>query len=190
MSSNSKRLDWEGARARLQRIQESLDRFESPSPEDLRRLYDQRAERLARESGSATESAASHSLMVFRLGDERYAFPISDVAEVLSDAKLAPVPGAPLSVAGVIQVRGEIRPIYNLHRCLGLPDAGPEPTGEIVLIRAASHPFGIRVDVVEEIRSVRADQPRPAGNSPQIAWVTDDLVSVLNTDMLGDSWET
>jgi chemotaxis signal transduction protein len=181
---SKKRLDWAGALARLARIQESLDRAENPSPDTLERIYNERAKRLARADDSADNLQQAEMLMVFRLGEERYAFPISEVTEVLPESKLAPVPGAPPFVAGVIQVRGEIRPIYNLQRQLALAETPTDAAGEVILLRGGRSPFGVRVDSVEEIRRVTKDDRRLAGESSYVAWMTDDLVRVLNAGML------
>lgn len=178
-----KRLDWTGALARLARVQESLDRAENPSPDFLARIYNERAKRLAQADDSA-DHLQFEMLMVFRLGEERYAFPISEVTEVLPGSKLAPVPGAPPFVAGVIQVRGEIRPIYNLQRQLGIAETRTDAGGEVILLRGGGSPFGVRVDGVDEIRRVRKDDRQLAGKSSHVAWMTDDLVRVLNTGML------
>lgn len=199
--TKAKRLDWDGARARLQRIQESLEQVSLRSDEDTARLYQQRAQSLAQPPANVSGLVAGNAalLMVFRLGDERYALPLSNVMEVLGNPKLTPVPGAPPSIAGVVQVRGEIRPVYNLPRELSRSENAEEWGGEIVLIRNAGQQFGIRVDEVEEIRSVSAeripgtgDASRPAAPSPRVAWVTDDLVSVLNVETIDKDpeWET
>ncbi len=183
---SKKRLDWAAALARLPRTQAILDQAENPSPEALERVYNERAKRLAQADDSADNLQQAEMLMVFRLGEERYAFPISEVTEVLPEAKLAPVPGAPPFVAGVIQVRGEIRPIYNLQRQLGFAGTAAEPGGEVILMRGGRSPFGVRVDAIEEIRRVLKDDRRFAGNSSHVAWMTDDLVRVLNIGTLGE----
>lgn len=186
MTEQSKRLDWAGARTRLERIQNSLDRADVVSPDHLHRIYQERAQRLAQSVDSGNDLAEADMLLVFRLGEERYAFRLADVTEVLPESKLAPVPGAPPFVAGVIQVRGEIRPVYNLQRQLGLAEPQSETGSEIILVRTNRQPFGVRVDAVDEIRAVIKDDRRLAGKSMHVEWMTDDLVGVLNTGMLGD----
>lgn len=181
---SKKRPDWAGALARLARIQESLERAENPSPEALARIYSERARRLAQADASADNLRQAEMLMVFRRGEERYAFPISEVTEVLAESKLAPVPGAPPFVAGVIQVRGEILPIYNLQRQFGIPETSAGAGGAVILMRGSRSSFGVRVDAVEEIRRVMKDDRRLPGKSSHVAWMTHDLVGVLNTGML------
>src|SRR6185312_15995830 len=150
--------DWDNIRARLERIREILDREENPSPEAVARVWSERAKRYAasdesREAGA--EPAAAESVLIFRLGADRYGIPVSSVREVLPQARIAPVPGAPATVAGLIQVRGEIRPVYDLRQQLQTPPAAPPPAkdGEtVIVLSAAGRDFGIRVDAAEEIR--------------------------------------
>jgi purine-binding chemotaxis protein CheW len=203
MTNGSKRLDWEGVRARLQRIQESLERVNLRSEEDTARLFNERAQRLAQPPANVSDARIGNAalLMVFRLGDERYAVPLSDVAEVIREAKVTPIPGAHRSIAGVIQVRGEIRPVYALPHELGRSESAEGSRGGIILIGNAGQQFGIRVDEVQEIRAVSAERsletsasfaPSPAAPLPRVAWVTDDLVSVLNVEAIDKDgeWET
>lgn len=176
------RLDWAGARARLERIQQSIERLDSRTPEELARIYQERAQRLAQPP--ALETSAEEELLIFRAGGERYAFRVADVSEVLRECRVTPVPGAPRVVAGVIQVRGEIRPVYDLRRKLGLPEMEGE-TGAVILMRGNGHPFGARVDAIEEIRVVREDTRRLPGQAGHFAWMTEDLIGVLKAELLG-----
>lgn len=179
--------DWNDIHARLERIREILDREENPSPEAVARVWNERAKRYAasqelREAG--VDSAADESVLVFRLGADRYGIPVSSVREVLPRALIAPVPGAPASVAGLIQVRGEIRPVYDLRQRLQMPAAAPRPAkdGEtVIVLSAGGREFGIRVDNAEEIRSWRPDELQP-GQTPWVSGVTEDLVSILNME--------
>ncbi len=184
--------DWNDIYARLERIRDILEREENPSPEAVARVWSERAKRYAaadewRENApgeNAAGSTAGESVLVFRLGDDRYGIPVSAVREVLPQARIAPVPGAPATVAGLIQVRGEIRPVYDLRHRLQIPESAPRPAkdGEtVIVLSAAGREFGIRVDSAEEIRFWRAEDRRP-GQTPWVAGVTEDLVSVLNME--------
>jgi chemotaxis signal transduction protein len=178
--------DWNNIRARLERIREILDREENPSPEAVARAWSERARRYAApEESRAAEAAPGEAVLVFRLGADRYGIPVSSVREVLPQARIAPVPDAPASVAGLIQVRGEIRPVYDLRERLQMPAPAPQPAeqGEtVIVLSAAGTDFGIRVDAAEEIRSWRAGERRQPGHTPWVAAVTDDLVSILNME--------
>jgi purine-binding chemotaxis protein CheW len=184
--------DWDNIRARLERIRELLDREQNPSPDAVARVWSERAKRYAesqqsREAGVA--SAAGESVLVFRLGNDRYGIPVSSIREVLPQARIAPVPGAPAAVAGLIQVRGEIRPVYDMRQRLQMPADAPRPAKEgetVIVLSAGGRDFGIRVDAAEEIRAWRPEERRQPGQTPWVAGVTEDLVSILN--MESDWW--
>jgi len=184
--------DWNEIHARLDRIREILNREGNPSPEAVARVWRERARRYAtsQQLGEAgAESAAGESVLVFRLGGDRYGIPVSFVREVLPQARIAPVPGAPAAVAGLIQVRGEIRPVYDLRARLQMPEAAPRPAKEgetVIVLSAAGRDFGVRVDAAEEIRAWRPEERREPGQTPWVAGVTEDLVSILN--MESDWW--
>jgi purine-binding chemotaxis protein CheW len=183
--------DWNDIHARLERIRALLDREENPSPEAIARVWSERAKRYAASDESrdtGVESAAGESFLVFRLGADRYGIPVSSLREVLPQALIAPVPGAPATVAGLIQMRGEIRPVYDLRQRLQIPAAAPRPPKEgetVIVLSAGGREFGIRVDTAEEIRSWRPEKRQP-GQTPWVAGITEDLVSILNMEF--DWW--
>jgi purine-binding chemotaxis protein CheW len=53
-------------------------------------------------------------VIVLELGGERFALPTSAVCEILPLGNLTPVPTAPPSVCGVVQVRGQVIPVLDL----------------------------------------------------------------------------
>ena len=97
MKKEPGRLDWEGARARLRRIQDSIERMETPTAEELLRVHKARAAHFARAAECLDRLQTEDELIVFRLGGERYAFEVAEVTEVLPEPKVATAPGAPPS---------------------------------------------------------------------------------------------
>lgn len=150
-----------------------------------------RAEQLARPLPGAEFFHAGESILIFRLAGNRYAAPLPAVAEVLARAERAVVPGAAPEVAGLIQVRGDICPVFHLTVLLGI-DAPPasDRTMPILLVRTKSRLVGLLVDEIEEVRTVSPDG-RKAGppERPHILWVTDDLAAILDIAALIDKEE-
>ncbi|MEO6708287.1 MAG: chemotaxis protein CheW, partial [Planctomycetota bacterium] len=60
----------------------------------------------------------------FRLGADEYALDVADVQEVLRGLECSPVPLAPASVIGLMNLRGQIVTVVDLAKLLGL---GLEP---------------------------------------------------------------
>ena len=55
-------------------------------------------------------------LVTFQLGKELYGVDIMDVKEIVKVQAVRPIPNAPYYVEGIINLRGEIIPIINLHK--------------------------------------------------------------------------
>ncbi len=76
-------------------------------------------------------------VVIFKLGDEEYAFPIEEVAEIIDMTTVTPVINAPAMVDGVINIRGQIVTIGSLHKRLGIPNFEPKDQ-KILICHAAS----------------------------------------------------
>lgn len=101
----------------------------------------------------------------FELGVQRYAVPIEGVREVLAHADIEPVPGAPMDVLGVTNLRGRIVTVLELSRRLGL--GLPAAAGScIVVVEHQGEPVALRVDRIAELYAV-ADNAIHA--PPQVA---------------------
>ena len=63
-------------------------------------------------------SANSLEVLCFRVGERVFAVDIMGIREILRSHTITPVPNAPDSVAGVLNLRGELVPVVNLHHAL------------------------------------------------------------------------
>lgn len=101
----------------------------------------------------------------FRLDGQGYAVDVRYVREVLRMERLEPVPGAPATVAGLVNDRGRPLTILDLRQRLGLPAREAGPHDRIVVLETASRPFGIVVDevtgVIELTEAEIEPLPRP-----------------------------
>jgi chemotaxis-related protein WspB len=59
--------------------------------------------------------------MLFHIGRERYALPLTAVQRVLPVARLAALPGAPPFVPGLLDLHGAPVPVIDLSRLAGMP---------------------------------------------------------------------
>ena len=55
-------------------------------------------------------------LVTFQLGDELYGVNIMDVKEIVRLQNVRVIPNAPYYVEGIINLRGDIIPIIDLHK--------------------------------------------------------------------------
>ncbi len=82
----------------------------------------------------ARPRGGSDLLLVVRLGDARYALPLSAVSEVSECGPLRPVPRAPEGVLGLTERHGRVVTVLDLARLVGRPAA----PGATCLVRLAS----------------------------------------------------
>jgi chemotaxis signal transduction protein len=181
--NDSRRLDSEEAERRLRQTQQALAGGTNALADALDRVYRQRAEVLARPT-SAAGLSGNEDILLFHLGEGRFAVPLADVAEVIVKPKLTPIPGAPDTIAGLIQVRGEVRPIWIVSSVLGIhADQGSGlKNGEVILLRDGTRESGILVSQVEDILAISPQDRRP-GNLPG-SWMTADFITVVNVKIM------
>lgn len=115
----------------------------------------------------STES--TRQLVVFSLGEEEYALPITQVHEIIRWTDPRSVASDEAWVRGVISLRGKIVPVYDLAARLGLAAERPEHA-KIVIVETGTDMAGVVVDDVEEVLTVDIDQldTVPAAGDPSI----------------------
>lgn len=108
-------------------------------------------------------------LLVFRLGDLTCAAELIRVREVLPPQAPTRVPGAPPAVAGLINVRGVLVPLFDGRRALG---QSPTSDGAIILVEVAARTVGFAVDEVVDLITLSggewAEQSELPGVDPRV----------------------
>ncbi|AHF03713.1 chemotaxis protein [Marichromatium purpuratum 984] len=90
-------------------------------------------------------------MVVFALGEQRFALPGARIGEILPLVPIHPVPGCPPALEGVISVRGEITSVLCLATLLGRPAPTPVTRGAILLASAREITSGLRVERVVDV---------------------------------------
>jgi purine-binding chemotaxis protein CheW len=129
---------------------------------------------------------APEEFLAFELGGETYALPIAGVREVLKVGAVTEVPRADPRVLGLINVRGEMLPLYDVKVGLQLASAYPmvrsgadvPRQARVVLVLDAEGDAGILVDrVVGTVRlnlSQLESAPLPGRDRTAIAGLARD----------------
>ena len=184
-------------------VEMPVEMKETQRQEQLEAVWRERANRLSRRLDDGTAADNSALVIVLGIGRERFGVDLSDVAEVLPPVNPTPVPGAPAVFAGVINHHGEILPVIDLRRLLGM---GSLPEGErarIILLRRDGREIGLQTDSVEQIRRIGPGdthhRANPAGNkdkdtesaaSRHIRGSTTDLLMLVSTQAIFDEMNT
>ena len=102
--------------------------------------------------------------VTFKLADETYGINVMQVQEVLRYSDIAPVPGAPPYVLGIINLRGNVVTVVDTRIRLGLKTSEVTDSTRIVIIEGAKHVVGILVDCVAEVVDLPASEVESAPN--------------------------
>jgi purine-binding chemotaxis protein CheW len=103
-------------------------------------------------------------LVTFRLQDETYGINVMHVQEVLRITEIAPVPGAPDYILGIINLRGNVVTVIDTRLRFGLPDGEATDSSRIVIIESDKQVVGIMVDAVAEVVELKESQIDSAPN--------------------------
>jgi len=102
--------------------------------------------------------------VTFRLDAEKYGIDVMRVREVLRNTEIAPVPGAPDFVLGIINLRGNVVTVIDTRKRFGLPPRDIDESSRIVILEAGDEVVGMLVDSVAEVVDLRASSIETAPN--------------------------
>ena len=102
--------------------------------------------------------------VTFKLQEETYGINVMQVQEVLRYTDIAPVPGAPMYVMGIINLRGNVVTVIDTRARFGLPPSEVTDNSRIVIIESERQVIGIMVDSVAEVVYLRSSEIESAPN--------------------------
>lgn len=89
-----------------------------------------------------------------RLDEEIFALAVDQVQEILRVGELTRVPHAPFPVRGVTNMRGQVLPVVDLRRRLGLQEIELGEDHRIMVVDSRNRLIGLLVDGVEEVTEI------------------------------------
>lgn len=138
--------------------------------------------------------------VTFKLDTETYGINVMQVQEVLRYTEIAPVPGAPSYVLGIINLRGNVVTVIDTRSRFGLESSDITDNTRIVIIEAEKQVIGILVDSVAEVVYLKASEIDVApnvGNDDSAKFIQGvsnrdgELLILVDLDQLlsDDEWE-
>ena len=105
--------------------------------------------------------------VAFSVAATRCCIPVEQVMQILRPENLLEVPKTPSFVEGVINLHGDILPVIDLRKRLGLPAPGLSENDarrkRIVAVRFGQRFYGLDVDEIREIVELDDSAIRPEG---------------------------
>lgn len=122
----------------------------------------------------------SDSVVIFALGELRFALSMDVVERVVRAVDVSPLPDAPPGVLGVVNVHGRIVPVFDFRPRFGLPSREMRLSDHLVISRVADRPVAVVVDsAVDVILVGHKAAARASEGLPELA-------SIEGVMMVGD----
>ncbi len=131
--------------------------------------------------------------VVFRVAETEYVIPASEVLQMESFTGATFVPGAPVYVVGLLQLRGQVVPVVDVRRRFGLPPAELSLDSRVVVVEQTGRVVALLVDSAREVVSIplAAFEPPPdvvvdqsSGFVRQVARVNNRIVLLVDSAKL------
>ncbi len=103
----------------------------------------------------------STGFVTFTLDDRLYGVRVESVQEVLRGLPRTRIPLAPPTLAGLINLRGQVLSAVDLREQLGMPAYAAEAAQMLVVIRVAGESVALVVDSIGAVVDVEDDQFEP-----------------------------
>lgn len=126
---------------------------------------------------AGAEGEHTSQIVSFRLAGELYGIDIMCVQEIIQLGPVTKLPEVPDFVRGLMNHSGQVIPVIDLRKRLGLPTPVSDEQSPIVVAKVSSKTIGLVVDAVNEVLHITEDQINPAPSG--IAGLDHDYVSGL-----------
>ena len=117
-------------------------------------------------TNSASAMQQTQELISFYIANQHFCIQITAVREIRGWTSATPLPHAPATSCGVVNLRGAILPIVDLGALLGLSATVTTKQNVIIVVESGRQVVGLLVDGVSDILTVGVEMVQAA---PSIA---------------------
>lgn len=94
--------------------------------------------------------------VVFKLDNELYGLDINKVQGIEKEQQVVRVPNTATYIKGIMNLRGEVIPVYSLRKKFGMSETTATDI-QYIIVRANSSLLALEVDAVDEIHNVESE---------------------------------
>lgn len=113
--------------------------------------------------------------VIFKLEGEEYGLDIQYVNAIEKYTNINPVPNAPSYIDGIINIRGDVIPVYSLRTKFGLPEKKIDDNTKLIISKIDDFLIAFQVDEVKEIVELQEENLNEAPR----------LLKTINTAYIG-----
>jgi purine-binding chemotaxis protein CheW len=106
---------------------------------------------------SQSEDKSCH-YVVFKIDRQHYALPLDHVIRAVRMVAFTPVPDAPHSVLGIINMAGQMLPVIDLRQLFGQTGKYPELQDSLLILQIQGQTVAVIVDEVLNILELTSTQ--------------------------------
>jgi len=103
----------------------------------------------------------SRRWLAFSLGSEDYALDISVIREILKPREITEIPRVPEFLLGIISLRGNIIPIFDLKRRMGLGVTEIGSNSRIIVCQEGDRLAGLLIDRITQVTTIQEEKIEP-----------------------------
>jgi len=136
-----------------------------------------------------TKQRESVQFVVVSINQQLYSFLIEDVVEILRVPVITTIPGISPLIEGVINLRGNIIPVVNLHKQFNLPIPKKHKKNRVVIVQGRNENIGLMVEEVRMVTKFEATNVEPTSGQALeedmfsgFAKLDEQVIGVLNLD--------
>lgn len=143
---------------------------------------------------SKVEDKERQEYLCFLLGDEEYGVSVELAKEVLKYREITEVPKTTDIIIGIIAIRGEMVPVFDIKKLLAIEDDSKEKKGKkLVLFKILNESVCVIVDKITQIRKIAVNEilstPMNINNAKQefikgVALIDKKYIRIIDIDKM------
>jgi purine-binding chemotaxis protein CheW len=97
----------------------------------------------------------------FRVGTEEYGLALDDVQEIITTPHITRVPKAPPHIKGVINLHGNVIPVFDLARRFEIGETDFSESSRVVVVEYNGEAIGLAAEGVSNVTKLARNSVRP-----------------------------